>query len=119
MPLLRFAGSLSSDMSSTPPSSGPKWFQRLQQRWGVDARRAAIILLVFICTGFTVMFLKRPVVRWFVGEGEQPLLFSILYYVLILPIYNLFLLAYGALFGQFRFFWEFEKRFFKRILGKR
>ena len=56
---------------------------------------------------------------YFTGEGEQPLLFTVLYYVLILPVYNLFLLVYGALFGQFRFFWEFEKRFFGRLLGRK
>lgn len=99
-------------------SSGPKWFQRLQARWGVDARRAVIILVVFACTGFTVLFLKRPLTEWVAGDGEKPLWFSILYYVLILPFYNLLLLAYGAVFGQFRFFWEFEKRFFRRIFKR-
>jgi hypothetical protein len=103
-------------VSSDP--SGPIWFQRLQRRWGVNASRAVIILVVFALTGFTVMFLKRPVVAWAAGDGEQPLLFSILYYVLILPVYNLFLLLYGALLGQFRFFWEFEKKFFRRMLGR-
>ena len=44
--------------------------------------------------------------------------FSVLYYVLILPVYNLLLLAYGALFGQFSFFWAFEKRFFDRLRGR-
>ncbi|MBX2979035.1 MAG: diacylglyceryl transferase [Flavobacteriales bacterium] len=92
---------------------------RLAQRWGVTPSRVLVILLVFACTGFTVLFLKRPVVAYFAGEGEQPLLFSILYYVLILPVYNVILLVYGALFGQFRFFWEFEKRFFRRITGKK
>jgi hypothetical protein len=37
--------------------------------------------------------------------------------VLILPVYNVILLIYGAIFGQLRFFWEFEKRFFMRIVG--
>lgn len=85
----------------------------------MTASRAVLILLVFVCTGFTVMFLKRPVVTWFSGDGRQPLLFSVLYYILILPVYNAFLLLYGALFGQFRFFWEFEKRFFGRLFGRR
>jgi hypothetical protein len=34
---------------------------------------------------------------------------------LILPVYNVFLLFYGFVFGQFRFFWNFEKRFFSRF----
>ncbi|MBL7952335.1 MAG: diacylglyceryl transferase [Flavobacteriales bacterium] len=93
--------------------------QRLSARWGVRPARVLIILLVFACTGFTVLFLKRPVVAYFVGDGEQPALFTVLYYVLILPVYNVFLLIYGALFGQFRFFWEFEKRFFRRLLPQK
>jgi hypothetical protein len=94
------------------------WVARLRERWGVSTRQVFIILLVFACTGFTVLFLKRPVVAFFVGEGDQPLLFSILYYVLILPVYNAILLVYGFVFGQFRFFWEFEKRFFQRLTGR-
>lgn len=95
------------------------WLQKLQDRWDVSAGRVIIILVVFALTGFTVMFLKKPVVAFFTGDGEQPLLFTILYYILILPVYNVILLIYGFLLGQFEFFWEFEKRFFKRIIGKR
>jgi hypothetical protein len=98
---------------------GRGWLERLGDRWGVNPGRVLIILLVFACTGFTVLFLKRPVVAYFSGAGEQPLLFTILYYILILPVYNVFLLIYGAIFGQLRFFWEFEKRFFRRMLGRK
>lgn len=93
--------------------------QRLAKRWGVGTGRVLLILLVFACTGFTVMFLKRPVVGYFTENDDQPLLFSILYYILILPFYNVVLLVYGALFGQFAFFWAFEKRFFNRIFGRK
>lgn len=97
----------------------PGWMERLGKRWGVSTVRAALILVVFACTGLTVMFLKRPVVGYFTENGEQPLLFSIAYYVLILPVYNVILLIYGALFGQFKFFWAFEKRFVNRMLGRK
>ncbi|NNF20555.1 MAG: prolipoprotein diacylglyceryl transferase [Saprospiraceae bacterium] len=99
----------------TEEDTKPTWVQKLQKRWGVSAIRVFIILIVFACTGFTIMFLKKPVVAYFTGDGSQPLLFSILYYILILPVYNIFLLIYGFIFGQFKFFWEFEKRFFKRM----
>ena len=95
------------------------WLGRLGVHWGVGAGRALMILVVFACTGLTVMFLKRPVVAFFTEEGGRPLLFSVLYYVLILPFYNLVLLVYGALLGQFSFFWAFEKRFFNRVFGRR
>jgi hypothetical protein len=106
-------------MTDTKDPAGGGWMDRLAKRWNVTPARVLIILLVFACTGTTVLFLKRPVVAFFAGDGEQPLLFSILYYILILPVYNAILLVYGFLFGQFAFFWEFEKRFFKRITGQR
>lgn len=102
-----------------PAEQKPSWMGRLARHWGVSTSRAAIILVVFACTGFTIMFLKRPIVGQFTENGEQPLLFSIAYYVLIFPVYNVVLLVYGAVFGQFRFFWEFEKRFFGRLLGRK
>ena len=92
---------------------------KLQKRWGVSASQVLVILLVFACTGFTVMFLKKPVVALFTENGEKSLLFSIIYYILILPVYNLILLVYGFIFGQFKFFWEFEKKMLNRIRGKK
>lgn len=76
--------------------------------------QVAIVLLVFACTGFTVVFIKRPILSYLFEGGPMPLWASVLYYILILPIYNIFLLIYGFVFGQFSFFWEFEKRFFRR-----
>ncbi|MFN5004097.1 MAG: DUF6787 family protein [Bacteroidota bacterium] len=76
-----------------------------------------LILTVFACTGFTVLFLKRPLFAYLFADGEIHLYASIVYYVLILPVYNVFLLMYGFVFGQFKFFWEFEKRFFSRIMS--
>ncbi|MCB9164743.1 MAG: prolipoprotein diacylglyceryl transferase [Flavobacteriales bacterium] len=101
----------------SPRSHG--WIQRLGDRWAVGPGRVIVILLVFACTGTTVLLLKRPVVAYFAGDGERSMLFSLLYYLLILPVYNVLLLLYGALFGQFRFFWAFEKRFFGRLFGRR
>ncbi len=94
------------------------WMSKLQERWKVGSVfQVVIILVVFACTGFTVLFLKRPVFRFLFGESEIPTYASVIYYILILPIYNLFLLFYGFIFGQFTFFWEFEKRFMKRVTG--
>lgn len=94
------------------------WMQQLQTRWKVNnAFQVVVILLIFACTGFTVLFLKRPLFHYWFGEGSTPLFASTIYYILILPVYNVFLLGYGFVFGQFRFFWDFEKRFFNRIIS--
>jgi hypothetical protein len=97
------------------------FINKLMQRWKIEsASQAVIILVVFACTGFSVMFLKGPITDWvFTEPDSDKRLFSILYWIFILPIYNILLLIYGFIFGQFQFFWEFEKRFFRRILGRR
>ncbi len=96
------------------------WFKKLQARWGVSAGRAVIILIVFAMTGTTVLFIKAPILNFIIGTSEKTWIHSIIYFILILPIYNILLLIYGSLFGQFNFFWDFEKRFFKRFVpGKK
>lgn len=93
------------------------WIKMLQTRWNLKSRgQVLLVLLIFSCTGFTVMFLKKPVTRYFIEEPETNMLFSVLYWIFILPVYNLLLLGYGFVFGQFRFFWNYEKKFFKKLL---
>ena len=95
------------------------YLQRLKDKWGVEsAGQFAIIMIVFACTGLSVMFLKRPITNLLFGDGEWSTTFTVLYWILILPVYNVLLLFYGFVFGQFRFFWEFEKRFFRRFTGR-
>jgi len=91
------------------------FLQKLQNRWGVSAKRVLLILLVFALTGTTILFIKTPILNFIVGENEKTWIHSLIYFILILPIYNVFLLIYGALLGQYHFFWEYEKKFFKRM----
>lgn len=96
------------------------WVDRLKARWNLKSGwQVLVVLVVFACTGFTVLFLKKPLFAWMKADPEYNTLFTVLYYIFILPIYNVILLFYGFVFGQFRFFWEFEKRMFSRMRGKR
>ncbi len=93
---------------------------KLKERWHVkDTFQVVVILVVFAFTGTTVALIARPLLHSIFTPLEVPTWATILYYVLILPIYNILLLMYGFIFGQFRFFWGFEKRFFKRIFGSK
>ena len=88
-------------------------------RWKLgSAFQVVVVLIVFACTGFTVLFIKKPILHFLAGEEGDTITASVIYYIFILPLYNLILLAYGFLFGQFNFFWEFEKRFFNRIFRR-
>lgn len=95
------------------------WTDKLKQRWNLkNTWQVIIVLIVFACTGFTVLFLKRPIFAYLFPDGDKPLWASIIYYIVIFPVYNVFLLFYGFVFGQFKFFWEFEKKFFNRMFKK-
>lgn len=95
-----------------------QWIEKLKNRWNLkNTWQVIIILIVFACTGTTVLLIKRPLFAFWFPDGEKPLWADITYYIMILPVYNILLLAYGFVFGQFTFFWNFEKRFFRRIVS--
>lgn len=92
------------------------WITKLKTRWGLDSIwQVIIVLVVFACTGFTVLFIKEPLLDWIRGDAEQQWWMSVLYFVLILPVYNVLLLGFGFLFGQFNFFWKYEKKTLERL----
>jgi hypothetical protein len=110
------SGIISSNYRDKVITMPAPWIEKLRERWKVDSVwQVIIILIVFACTGFSVYFLKKPILKFLTGEHQDTMFAMILYYIFILPLYNLLLLGYGFIFGQFKFFWAFEKRFFSRI----
>jgi hypothetical protein len=95
----------------------PSFLQKLQTRWGVHSVwQVLVILVVFALTGFTAMYIKRPIFAWLGLDANTPWwLRMLVWLVTVLPAYQVFLLGYGFLLGQFTFFWNFEKRMFGRI----
>lgn len=96
-------------------------FERLKKRWNIQSNfQVLIILLVFAITGSTTVYVKKLIYDLIGITSETHLLIRIpAYIIVILSVYNLLLLIVGAVFGQFRFFWEFEKKFFSRFAPKR
>jgi hypothetical protein len=96
----------------------PHWVDRLKNRWNLkNGWQVFLVLVVFACTGITVMLIKKPILNFLAGEQGDTTFATILYYIFILPLYNILLLGYGFLFGQFEFFWQFEKRFMERFFS--
>jgi hypothetical protein len=99
-------------------SSKPGFLQRLQSKWHLKSlTQVLLVLLVFACTGTTILLIKNPILAFFGIErgGGQGLMNTIAYLLLVLPLYQIMLLVYGFIFGQFRFFWEKEKQLIQRI----
>lgn len=95
------------------------FLQKLQDRWKLNSIwQVVIVLIVFACTGFSVLFLKKPILGWILNGEEPTATFTTLYWIFIFPIYNVILLFYGFIFGQFNFFWQFEKKMWYRMTGQ-
>jgi hypothetical protein len=72
----------------------PQWIERLKTKWKLESIwQVIIILIVFACTGFTVLLIKKPILEFLAGEQGNTTLASVLYYLFILPIYNVLLLG--------------------------
>lgn len=88
-----------------------------KKRWGITSNyQLAIIFIVFAITGSASAWLSKPVCSWF-GLTKESFDFWFLpaRLLLIFPIYQVLLVSIGFIFGQFQFFWAFEKKMLKRM----
>lgn len=97
-------------------------FEKLKKRWQIESNfQLILILIVFSITGSVSAWISKPFVEW-LGLNDQFIpfwLFTVLRLLLIFPIYNVILILVGTLFGQFRFFWAFEKKMFSRFIPRK
>lgn len=101
--------------------SKPNFLERLKSKWQLNSLlQVVLVLIVFALTGFTILFIKKPIFD-FLGVSMESGGFwkTVLYLLLVLPLYQVILLIWGFVFGQFRFFWEKEVQFLKRISGRK
>ena len=92
--------------------------EKLKQRWGIENNWAvAAIFIVFAINGSFAAWVAKPVTV-FLGLNPETIS-AIIYWplriLLIFPIYQLTLPIVGWFFGQFKFFWAFEKKFLSRL----
>jgi cellulose synthase/poly-beta-1,6-N-acetylglucosamine synthase-like glycosyltransferase len=91
--------------------------EKLKQRWNVkNGWDILIILIVFACTGFSVLYAKRLLFNLIgITNASPSWLRWTVNILIILPLYQVILLIWGWIWGKFSFFWAFEKRMFSRI----
>ena len=76
-----------------------------------DFNQLIIIFIVFGITGSLSVVLGKYVLIKIFGESFlNNNSYWLLRLILIFPIYQVLLIIVGALFGQFRYFWEIEKK---------
>ena len=81
------------------------FLERMKKKWGLNSLfQVVLIMIVFAATGMTVV-LARPIIFKALGiEGANGWLKTVSYLALVFPLYQILLLAYGFIFGQFKYF---------------
>lgn len=97
-------------------------FKKLENKWVVKQRWEIIrIFIVFALTGSSSVAIGKPFIK-FIGITKENLnlfVYWVLYIIIGLIFYQILLVTFGWLFGQSKFFWEFEKKMLKRFgLGR-
>ena len=91
---------------------------KLKHRWNITSNwQLIIIFVVFAITGSSAAYLSKPITNY-IGLTKES--FSLWIYwpiriLILFPIYQIMLVLFGAIFGQFKFFWEFEKKMLDRM----
>tara|TARA_B110000008_G_scaffold91907_1_gene94160 strand:- start:364 stop:672 length:309 start_codon:yes stop_codon:yes gene_type:complete len=91
---------------------------RLKEKWGITSNfQIIIILLVFSITGSIAVVVAKPVLNLLGLDKEvlSPWIFWPIRILIIFPIYQVLIVVIGAFFGQFKFFWAFEKKMLVRL----
>ncbi len=96
-------------------------FNRLKDKWKVNTTQLFLILCTFAVTGTLTAYISRSITSW-VGFTEQTYwLWKFLLRMSILIFgYQFIILIVAFLFGQFRFFWNYEKKILRYFgIGKK
>jgi formyltetrahydrofolate-dependent phosphoribosylglycinamide formyltransferase len=89
-------------------------FHRLKQKWNVNGTQLILILCVFAITGTTTAWLTRQVTLWLQLEASSFWYWAIKIGILLFG-YQVLILLFAIPFGQFNFFWNYEKKILQRM----
>lgn len=91
--------------------------KKLKKRWGIESNlQLAIIFIVFAITGSTSAWISKPVCLWLgIAVEDFGSWFILIRLLIIFPLYQVLLVLIGTIFGQFTFFWNFEKKMLKSM----
>jgi hypothetical protein len=76
-----------------------------------------VIFIVFTVTGSMSVYVSAPVLK-FLGISKDSMnhfLYYILKIIIVLPVYQVMLVGFGFIAGQFTFFWNFEKKMLRAM----
>ena len=89
---------------------------KLQQKWKVTGPQLILILCTFAVTGSLTAYISRSITSWVGFDESTAMAWKILLRLSILVFgYQVIILIVSFFFGQFNFFWNYEKKILKRM----
>ncbi|MGB0524191.1 MAG: DUF6787 family protein [Flammeovirgaceae bacterium] len=103
--------------AETQQSEKVSWLIRLQEKWQLkNMWQVVAVLITFSLAGSSVVFCRKILFDLLGFDATSPFwLKTVTYLALVFPLYQILLLSYGFLLGQFSFFWEKEKKMLRWI----
>jgi len=91
--------------------------KKLKERWNLTSnKQVVIVFIVFAITGSSSAKLAGPVTDFFGVTKEMGwYVYWPFRLIIIFPIYQVLLVFFGWLFGEFKFFWWFEKKMLRAL----
>lgn len=94
--------------------------ERLKKKWDIKNNfDFTMIMIVFSLAGMNVSLCRKPLFHLLGVQRETSLwIKTLVYLAFVFPTYQLSLLLYGFILGQFQFFWKKQKSLVQFIRGK-
>jgi formyltetrahydrofolate-dependent phosphoribosylglycinamide formyltransferase len=86
----------------------------LKQKWKVNGTQLLLILCVFAITGTTTAWLTRQITYW-LNLQSTDVWYWILKIIMLVFGYQMIIIIVSLPFGQFNFFWKFEKKILRSM----
>ncbi len=91
--------------------------RKLKQRWNITSNwQLTVIFIVFAITGSTSAKLAAPLTEAIgITSDNGWYIYWPIRILIIFPAYQVLLVFFGWLFGEFHFFWNFEKKMLRSM----
>ena len=92
--------------------------KKLKEKWNIQSNfQLVIIFIVFSITGALAVTIAKPILNMIGLDSNNTSLWIYipLRIIIIFPLYQILIIVVGTIFGQFSFFWNFEKKMLKRL----
>ena len=96
--------------------------KKLKEKWNIESNfQLVIIFIVFSITGALAVTIAEPILNIIGLDSNNTSLWIYipLRIIIIFPLYQILIIAIGTIFGQFSFFWNFEKKMLSRFRFKK